>query len=278
MALAAKNFKPPAEAIKKNTNLTTSRTADREVLVKMALPLAQAASNTVDTLNIASRDWMPFKNMMVEGYDLADDAVYHALTPEDKIWYVCYDTARATLVDAQTTSDRAALLCHYKLTQDGERQLQKHYNVQPQPTLELDKVFRRKPQHDYSASVPAASVDSFKMNANEDMVTTIVAAMQASKGTTPKSNPPLKKGGKSGATKRKHEPTPTTPKGVGEASDAPYQPRSTYKGDNWKPQEERGELSSRAGKASAGSGSPKSKTSPPAKKSFGTSASPASKQ
>ena len=84
-----------------------------------------------------------------------------------------FDAARVALVEAQTTQDRAALLCHYQLTQDGERQLQKHYNVQPQPTLELDKVFRHKPKHDCSASVPTASVESF------DMVTTIVAAMQA---------------------------------------------------------------------------------------------------
>ena len=108
-------------------------------------------------------------------------------------------------------------------------------------------------------------------------MTSFVAAMQASKVSTPKTSAPSKKGGQKISNTRKHDPTPSTPKGVGEASDAPYQ-KSTYKGDNWKPQEERGELSSRAGKASAGSGSPKSKTSPPAKKSFGTSASPASKQ
>ena len=261
MALAAKTFKAP-EAIKKNAVLTSSQTTDREFTVKLGLPLAQAASNTADTLNIASRG----------GYDLADDEVYQALGQEDKIWYV-----RVALVEAQTTQDRAALLCHYQLTLDGERQLQKHYNVQPQPAGELDKIFRRKPQYDYSASVPAASVDSLKMNANEDIMTSFVAAMQASKGSTPKTSAPSKKGGQKISNKRKHDPTPSTPKGVGEASDAPYQ-KSTYKGDNWKPQEERGELSSRAGKISAGSGSPKTKTSPPAaKKHYGTSASPASK-
>ena len=108
-------------------------------------------------------------------------------------------------------------------------------------------------------------------------MTSFVAAMQASKVSTPKTSAPSKKGGQKISNKRKHDPTPSTPKGVGEASDAPYQ-KSTYKGDNWKPHEERGELSSRAGKISAGSGSPRSKTSPPAaKKHYGTSASPASK-
>jgi hypothetical protein len=262
MALAAKTFKAP-EAIKKNAVLTSSQTTDREFTVKLGLPLAQAASNTADTLNIASRG----------GYDLADDEVYQALGQEDKIWYVL-----VALVEAQTTQDRAALLCHYQLTLDGERQLQKHYNVQPQPAGELDKIFRRKPQYDYSASVPQASVDSLKMNANEAIVTSFVAAMQASKGTTPKSNVPSKKGGLKISNKRKHDPAPSTPKGVGEASDAHYQPKSTYKGENWKPPAERGELSSRAAKTSEGSGSPKSKTSPPTKKHYGTSASPASKQ
>ena len=72
---------------------------------------------------------------------------------------------------------------------------------------------------------------------------------------------------------RRHQP-----KVWGKPQRHPTSPRSsTYHGANWKPQEER-ELQSRAGVASAGSGSPKSKTSPPAKKSFGTSASPASKQ
>ena len=262
MALAAKTFKAP-EAIKKNAVLTSSQTTDREFTVKLGLPLAQAASNTADTLNIASRG----------GYDLADDEVYQALGQEDKIWYVL-----VALVDAQTTQDRAALLCHYQLTLDGERQLQKHVNVQPQPSAELDKIFRRKPQFDYLASVPEASVDSLKMNEHEAMVTSLVAAMQVSKGATPKSSPPQKKGDKKPSNKRKHEQAPSTPKGVGEASDAPYQPRSTYQGSTWKPQAERGELSSRAAKTSEGSASPKSKTSPPAKKNFNSSASPASKQ
>ena len=109
------------------------------------------------------------------------------------------------------------------------------------------------------------------------MVTSFVAAMQASKGSTPNNSPPSKKGDKKFSNKRKHEPAPSTPKGVGEASDAPYQ-KSTYQGSTWKPQSERGELSSRAAKTSEGSGSPKTKMSPPAKKNFGSSASPASKQ
>ena len=278
MSLASKHYKATAEATKKNTGLTSSQTEDREVIVKLGLPLAQAACNTADALSTASRDWQTFKQMVEDGYNLADDEVYQALGDQDKIWYVCFDVARVALVDAQTTQDRAALLCHYQLTLDGERQLQKHVNVQPQPSAELDKIFRRKPQFDYLASVPEASVDNLKMNEHEAMVTSLVAAMQVSRGATPKSSPPQKKGDKKPSNKRKHEQAPSTPKGVGEASDAPYQPRSTYQGSAWKPQAERGELSSRAAKTSEGSGSPKTKMSPPAKKNFGSSASPASKQ
>ena len=66
------------------------------------LDALQVAFNTVDHLAIASRDWPTFRNMMLEGYDLADDEVrpgrrrgFQALSPEDKVWCVCYDAARA---------------------------------------------------------------------------------------------------------------------------------------------------------------------------------------
>jgi hypothetical protein len=78
--LASSSFVVSAETTKKNAEITKQQIAGREVCIKLVIPLAQPASNTVDELAHASYNLDSYKDMVMGGFAPEEDSAFENLS------------------------------------------------------------------------------------------------------------------------------------------------------------------------------------------------------